>query len=60
MLTEGTTFMGMFEPGNYRLFGQREREDRFNGWNILHSIHDSLDARGNTRKEFSTVIARKA
>ncbi len=52
--------MGMFEPGNYRLFGQREREDRFNGWNILHSIHDSLDARGNTRKEFSTVIARKA
>ena len=59
VLTEGTTFMGMFEPGNYYLFGQSELEDRFKGWNILRSIHDSFDAPGNTRKEFSTVIARK-
>jgi tellurite methyltransferase len=59
VLTEGTTFMGMFEPGNYYLFGQRELEDRFKDWNILRSIHDGFDAPGNTRKEFSTVVAEK-
>lgn len=59
VLVEGTTFMGMFEPGNYYLFGQSELEDRLKGWNILRSIRDSFDAPGNTRKEFSTVIAQK-
>ena len=59
VLTEGTTFMGMFDADNYYLFGQSELEDRFKGWNILRSIHDSFDAPGNTRKEFSTVIAQK-
>ena len=59
VLTEGTTFMGMFEPGNYYLFGESELEDRFKGWNILSSVHDSFDAPGNTKKEFSTVIAQK-
>ncbi len=59
VLTEGTTFMGMFEPGNYYLFGQSELEDRFKGWNVLRSIRDSFDAPGNTKKEFSTVIAQK-
>ena len=60
VLTEGTTFMGMFEPGNYYLFGQNELEDRFKGWKILHSVHDGFDAPGNTRKEFSTVVAQKS
>jgi len=59
VLTEGTTYMGMFEPGNHYLFGQSELEDRFKGWNVLRSIHDSFDAPGNTKKEFSTVIAQK-
>jgi len=59
VLSEGTTFMGMFDPGNYYLFGQSELEDRFRGWNVLRSIHDSFDAPGNTRKEFSTVVAQK-
>ncbi len=59
VLTEGTTFMGMFEPNNYYLFGRRELEDQFKGWNILRSVHDSFDAPGNTKKEFSTVIAQK-
>jgi len=59
VLTEGTTFMGMFEPGNYYLFGQRELENRFKGWNVLHSIRDSFDAPGKTKKEFSTVVAQK-
>ena len=59
VLIEGTTFMGMFEPGNYYFFGQSELEDRFKGWKILRSIPDSFDAPGNTRKEFLTVIAQK-
>ena len=36
VLTEGTTFMGMFEPGNYYPFGQNELEDRFRGWNVCY------------------------
>jgi len=59
VLTDGTTFMGMFEPNNYYLFGRRELEGQFKEWNILHSVHDSFDAPGNTKKEFSTVIAQK-
>jgi tellurite methyltransferase len=58
-LIEGTTFMGMFEPGNYCLFGRDELQDRFKGWDILLSVHQSFDAPAATRKEFSTVIARK-
>ena len=60
VLIEGTTFMGMFEPGNYCLFGRTELRERFDGWEILLDDYDSFDAPGNTRKEFSTIVARKA
>ena len=56
---EGTTYFGMFEPGNYYLFGRNELEERFKGWSILLSRHDSFDAPGNSRKEFATIVARK-
>jgi len=59
VLTAGTTYLGMFEPGHYYLFGQNELEERFKGWNILLSRHDGFDAPGNTRKEFATIVARK-
>lgn len=59
VLTEGTTYMGMFEPGRYHLFGRQELEERFTGWDILLSRHDSFDAPGNTKKEFATIVARK-
>jgi tellurite methyltransferase len=59
VLIEGTTYLGMFEPGNYYLFGRNELEERFKGWSILLSRHDSFDAPGNTRKEFATIVARK-
>jgi len=59
VLIEGTTYMGMFDPDNYTLFGRNELEDRFKGWSILLSRHDSFDAPGNTRKEFATIVARK-
>ena len=59
VLIEGTTYMGMFEPGNYCLFGRNELEERFAGWEILLSQHDSFDAPNNTKKEFATLVARK-
>jgi tellurite methyltransferase len=59
VLVEGTTYMGMFEPGRYCLFGRNELEERFAGWEILLSTRDSFDAPGNTKKEFATLVARK-
>jgi tellurite methyltransferase len=59
VLTEGTTYLGMFEPRNYYLFGPNELEERFKGWSILLSRRDSFDAPGNTRKEFATIVAQK-
>lgn len=58
-LIEGTTYLGMFEPGNYYLFGRDELEHRFKGWDIVLMRHDTFDAPGNTRKEFATIVARK-
>jgi len=59
VLTEGTSFMGMFDPVNYYLFGVDELEERFNGWTILVSKREGFPAPGGTCKNFSTVIARK-
>ena len=59
VLIDGTTYLGMFEPGNYYLFGRNKLEERFKGWRILLSRHDGFDAPGNTRKEFATIVARK-
>lgn len=58
-LIEGTTYMGMFEPGRYCLFGRDELLEKFAGWHVLRSTHEGFDAPGGTRKEFSTVIARR-
>ncbi len=58
-LIEGTTFMGMFEPGHYYLFGRDELQSRFGGWELLLDTHDGFDAPQNTRKEFSTLVAQK-
>ena len=60
VLIEGTTYLGMFDPDNYYLFGRDELEQCFAGWKILVSRHDSFPAPGDTRKEFATVIARRA
>ena len=59
VLIEGTTYMEMFEPGSYYLFGREELRDRFKGWHVLHHSYDSFDAPGNTKKEFATIIAQK-
>jgi len=59
VLTEGTTFLGMFEPDHYCLFAVDELRRAFANWEILVHRGDSFPAPGGTLKVFSTVIARK-
>lgn len=58
VLIEGTTYLDMFKPAQYYLFGQAELHERFSGWKILESRYETFDAPGATGKEFHTVIAR--
>jgi tellurite methyltransferase len=60
VLIEGTTFLGMFKPDEYYLFGANELEQVFAGWTVLVSRRDSFPAPEGARKEFATVIAQKA
>ena len=59
VLIEGTTYLDMFEPGRYYLFGRNELRDQFVEWDLLESKYDSFDAPGSTVKWFATVVARK-
>jgi tellurite methyltransferase len=59
VLTEGTTFLGMFEPGHYHLFSQGELLRQFDGWEALEERHDSFPAPGDTLKAFDTLIVRR-
>ncbi len=60
VLIEGTTYLGMFKPGEYYLFGAQELEQAFAGWTLLAARRDTFPAPEGTRKEFATVIAQKA
>jgi tellurite methyltransferase len=59
VLIEGTTFLEMFEPGHYYLFGHDEIQNSFAGWEIRESRYDNFEAPGQTVKMFTTVVARK-
>jgi tellurite methyltransferase len=59
VLIEGTSYMKMFDPGNYYLFGRSELDDQFADWTIELSRIDSYPAPDQTVKEFSTVIAKR-
>jgi len=59
VLVQGTTYMDMFDPGGYCLFGRHELEEHLAPWRLELAQHDSFDAPGGTKKEFSTVVARK-
>jgi tellurite methyltransferase len=59
VLTEGTSFLGMFDPSNYYLFGRDELRRAFSGWVMLVDRDDSFPAPGGTLKLFSTVIAER-
>lgn len=58
-LIEGTTYLDMFQPGNYCLMARTGLTARFAGWNILHSEFRDFDAPGQSIKSFVTLIARK-
>ena len=58
-LTEGTTFLGMFDPGHYHLFPVGAMKAALPGWDSLAESHDSFPAPGDTVKVFDTVIARR-
>ncbi|MEJ7806848.1 MAG: methyltransferase domain-containing protein [Telluria sp.] len=59
VLIEGTTFLDMFDPASYCLFGRGELADAFDGWDILAEAYDDVQAPRATVKRFATVIARK-
>lgn len=59
VLTEGTTFMAMFEPQHYYLFDDHELTKAFAGWEILLSQYDEFPAPENTVKKFHTLVAKK-
>ncbi len=58
-LIEGTSYLGMFKPDEYYLFGADELELAFAGWTLLEARRDTFPAPGDARKEFATVIAQK-
>jgi len=59
VLIEGTTYLGMFNPDEYCLFGANELEHAFGEWTQLAARRDSFPAPEGTRKEFATLIAQK-
>ena len=60
VLIEGTTYLDMFEPERYYLFGHDELQERFAGWELLQSRYDNFKAPGSTVKAFATVIAQRS
>lgn len=58
-LVVGTTYLDMFEPGRHHLFAADELRAAFSGWTILADQQSTFEAPGNTRKVFSTLIARR-
>lgn len=58
-LIEGTTYMDMFEPGNFCLLARDELEQMFAGWTLVHVQHQEFAAPGDTIKAFVTLVARK-
>jgi len=59
VLVEGTTYLDMFDPVDYCLFGRDELSERLRGWPVLLSRHDDFPAPGGTLKRFHTLIARR-
>ncbi|MEO1766041.1 class I SAM-dependent methyltransferase [Thiobacter aerophilum] len=59
VLIEGTTFMDMFDPNHYHLFGEMEVEAAFPGWHLRYARTESYPAPGGTEKRFRTVVMRR-
>ena len=48
VLTQDTTYMGMFTPDGYYLFGREELAERFSGWSVDLNQFDNFPAPGGT------------
>ncbi len=59
VLCEGTTYLDMFDPSAFCLFGRDELARRFADWLIVDERIDEFPAPGDTRKVFTTVAATK-
>lgn len=59
VLIEGTTYLDMFDPAGYCLFGRDELAERFRGWTVVSSRHEDFPAPGGALKRFHTLIARR-
>jgi tellurite methyltransferase len=59
VLIEGTTYMEMFDPRGYCLFGRDELSQAFAGWEMLLSRHEDFPAPGDTFKRFHTLVVRR-
>jgi tellurite methyltransferase len=59
VLVEGTTFLDMFDPDGYCLFGRDELAASFAGWTLLVDEASSFAAPGHRVKVFATVIAQR-
>lgn len=60
VLIAGTTYMAMFDPEGYCLFGREELTEAYKGWELLLSVHEDFPAPGNTIKRFHTLVAQRA
>lgn len=59
VITDGTTYMDMFDPGHHYFFQPGELVERFRGWKILGVRSDERPAPGGTLKVFDTVVAQR-
>jgi len=59
VLTEGTTFLGMFDPRGHHLFSRDDLLAPFALWEQLVLREDEFPAPGATVKRFLTLIARR-
>jgi tellurite methyltransferase len=60
VLIEGTTYLDMFDPAGYCLFGRDELSRAFAGWDTLLSRHEDFPAPSDTVKRFHTLVARRS
>ena len=59
VLIDGTTYLDMFDPFAYCLFGRSELRESFAGWEILSESFDDFPAPEGKVKAFATLVARK-
>ena len=59
VLVEGTTYLDMFEPGEYYLFSESELPKFFSDWKPEYLKLESFPAPRETVKRFFTLVARR-